>query len=138
MKDIMLKITGRVLDGENEVEPMEFITEGRYYSRGGITRIVYEESELSGMEGCQTFITFSGGKVKMNRKCPGRKSETQMEFEAGKRYEGLYETPYGPIGMELLTNSISMDGRKLSIDYDLSLRGLLESRNSLDIEILEN
>ncbi len=44
--------------------------------------------------------------------------------------------------MEVLTNSVTdyqpdEEGRgRLSIDYNVSLRGLAESRNKLDIEIM--
>ena len=53
----------------------------------------------------------------------------------------MYETPYGPIGMELLTNDVTGlqdvgEGKQaLSIDYHISLRGFMEARNKLDIEI---
>ena len=48
------------------------------------------------------------------------------------------------MGLELLTNRIeglgqSADGgSRLSIAYDLSLKGLVQSSNTLDIEILNN
>ena len=43
MKDIMLKIKSD--DG------IEFVTEGRLYSRGNTTLIQYDETVMSGMEG---------------------------------------------------------------------------------------
>jgi len=145
MKDIMIKITGRTLsalpvnpqDPNNENSQIEFVTSGQYSQRGGITKISYDETELSGMEGLKTQIIISGNKLKMTRKGPGFE-DTTMEFEEGKRYEGMYATPYGNIGMELLTNSVSIDdSSKISIDYSLSLKGFLESHNQLEIEVLQ-
>ena len=150
MKDIMLKITGKTIsarpvnpdDPENKNNTIEFVTQGKYSSRGGITRISYGETELSGMEGCKTQITISGDKLKMQRSGVGLANDTTMEFEKGKRYEGQYATPYGNIGMEILTNSIDLGdpkeaNHKISIDYSLSLRGIVESRNKLEIEVLQ-
>lgn len=142
MKDIMLKITGRVLSSSPAPEKpnedaIEFLTPGKFSSRGGITRISYEETELSGFEGCRTFITITGEKLKMQRVGKTLADESVMEFEKGKRYEGVYETPYGSVGLEILTNDIDVaNPEKISIDYSLLLKGLVESRNKLDIEVL--
>ncbi len=146
MKDIMLKITGKTVhndDGkETQEDVIEFITEGRYARRGAITRISYEESEFSGMDGCRTLLTISDGKVRMQREGGDVPENTAMVFMKGRRYSGTYQTPFGPVGMEILTNDVqgaplSEDGGKLSIDYSISLKGLMEARNRIDIEILQ-
>ena len=143
MKDIMLKITGKTVrqdeGNEKHEDIMEFVTAGQLYHRGSTTFIKYPESELSGLEGCTTSLIIT--KVKM--KCSGRPlaADTEMEFKKGERFYGMYETPYGPVGMELLTNDVTGledagEGRqKLSIDYHISLHGLMESRNKLELEI---
>ena len=146
MKDIMLRITGKTvneaLDKEEQEDVVEFVTEGKLYSREGAMMISYPESELSGLDGWTTYLTIKDDKVKLKRGSGGDPAHTVMEFESGKRFEGQYETPYGPIALELLTNSISpftedeAGNSKLSIDYSVSLRGLMETRNKLDIEIL--
>jgi len=146
MKDIMLKITGKTLsvlpknpdDPNNDNSTIEFMTNGQMTSRGGVTRISYDETELSGMEGCRTQITISGRKLKLQRVGRSIDAATVMEFEEGKRYKGLYETPYGKIAMEILTNKINLeDHSNISIDYSLSLKGLVESRNELNIEVIQ-
>lgn len=146
MKDIMLKITGKTVrqgeGSETHEDVMEFMTAGQLYSRGTTTFIKYPETELSGMEGCTTSLIITKDKVKMRRTGSPLNVNTEMEFKKGERFYGMYETPYGPIGMELLTNDVTGlqdagEGRqKLSIDYHISLRGFMESRNKLDIEIM--
>jgi len=145
MKDIMLKITGKTLsafppnpdDPNNQNNTIEFMTAGKFSSRGGITRISYDESELSGMDGFKTQLTITGEKLKMTRSAKGLK-DTCMEFEKGKRYESQYRTPFGDVDMELLTNNISCDDpEKISIDYSLVLKGIVESHNQLEIEVLQ-
>ena len=148
MKDIVLKITGKTISTlpkppEGTVldeDPVEFITEGKLSTRGSTTFISYEESPLSGMPGCRTSLTITPKKVKMKRKGGNLDDETVMEFEKGKRFLGVYETPFGPLGMEILTDSIEKeleeDGRgRLSINYSVSLKGVSDARKTLDIEL---
>jgi len=153
MKDIMLKITGKQIPRETLIgfknikeedkdDVIEFITHGTISSEGEKVYICYDETEISGMDGYKTSLLIEPGKVTMTR-TGSELSQTVMKFEKGKRYNGLYSTPYGSIPMELLTNDVTefnwaSNDKKLSIDYDLSLKGLAESRNKLDIEIIEN
>ena len=65
-----------------------------------------------------------------------------LEFETGKRFKSDYSTPYGPMSLEVLTNSIkrelSPEGYgKITLEYDISLRGMIEGRNELAIEIMQ-
>ena len=149
MKDIVLKITGKTLstipkppEGMEE-EPMEFITEGKLSKRGTVTRISYDETPLSGMEGCKTSLIIRPGKVLMKRVGEDKESETVMQFEKGKRHVGVYDTPYGPISMEVLADRISDfeqvgdNKNRMSIEYAISLRGLMESRKQIDIEVVD-
>ncbi|MBR5640610.1 MAG: DUF1934 domain-containing protein [Firmicutes bacterium] len=146
MKDIMLRITGKTVrqdeGAEKNEDVMEFVTAGQLYHRGTTTFIKYPESELSGLEGCTTSLIITKDKVKMRRTGQPLAADTEMEFKKGERFYGMYETPFGPVSMELLTNDVTGleeagEGRqKLSIDYHISLRGLMESRNKLELEIM--
>ncbi len=144
-KDVMIKITGvsNVYDKGSppRKDVIEFITEGKISSRGNVTRISYKELEESGLEGGITSLTITPKRVRVERTI-GDYVPMHMEFEKGKRYNGEYSTPYGDMGLELLTNDITRTEKigdpngKLSIDYSLSLKGLSESNNILEIEIL--
>ena len=146
MKNITLKITGKTIleepDSEKNEDILEFVTEGKLYSRDGVMLISYPESELSGLAGWTTFLTIRDDNIRLKRSSGESELQTVMEFERGKRINSSYQTPMGPIEMELLTNSIapfkedSAGHSKMTIDYSVSLKGLLESHNTLDIEIL--
>ena len=144
MKDIMLKIVGKQITRDKEEEQLEFVTEGKLYEDGDAVYLTYPESEFSGMLGCTTSLKITKDKIEMRRFGEGTSAETEMEFQKGKRFNGMYETPYGPIEMEVLTNeiinNIDKDNAKgsLNIDYHISLKGLSEGRSRLDIEILSN
>ncbi len=142
MKDITLKITGRQYDGDKPLDKMEFVTEGKMYERNGATYLVYEESEFSGFPGCKTSLKLQGSRVRMKRIGDDMAGGTVMEFERGKRFTSTYETPYGIMDMEILTdsvlNNIDENGTgNIDIDYYVSLEGEVEGRNELRIEVTD-
>ena len=144
MKDILLKITGKTIKIENGQENsedlIEMITEGRYASRDGITRLEYLDTEMLGNgEEVHTAITVTSQKVLLKRISKNLPTGTLMEFQEGKRYAGKYDTPYGPINIEIYTNEILADdfdnrGAKLQLDYNIWLTGLEETHTKLQIE----
>lgn len=141
MKEIMVKIKGRQITRDSGEDTMELITEAKLYKRGEALYLLYEESELSGIPGCKTRLRLRDGKVQMKRFGEGAGIGNEIEFEKGKRYNGIYETPFGAIQMEVLTNEIestlSEEGSgHLNIDYSISLKGLLEGRNKLNITLM--
>lgn len=147
MKDIMLKIIGKkienatVQNAESIEDQVEFITEGRFYKRGNSFYLVYDETDPSGLEDSTTSLKITGDRIKMKRYGEEFGMETAIEFEKGKRYNGIYDTPYGAFEMEVLTNDIknnilNIGEGTLDIDYDISLKGLSEGRNMLKIEIM--
>jgi uncharacterized beta-barrel protein YwiB (DUF1934 family) len=142
MKDIMLKIIGSQITRSDGDERMEFITEGKYAEDEDAVLLSYDESELSGMEGCTTSLRITGDKIKMERYGSLIGVDTAIEFERGRRFKGYYETPFGSVEMEVLTNSVVNNIERknasgyLDIDYNISLKGLTESRSRLKIEII--
>jgi uncharacterized beta-barrel protein YwiB (DUF1934 family) len=145
MKDITLKIIGNPIIESGEApdaeDVVELITEGRFYRKGDSVYLDYDESEFSGMEGCTTSLKITGNKIRMQRYADDIGIETAIEFEQGKRFTGLYDTPFGSIEMEVLTNAIRngiSDGGygSLDIDYSISLKGLSEGRSKLSVEII--
>ena len=143
MKDIFLRIIGNQLHGleEEREDGMEFITEGRFARKGDAMYLIFEESELSGVEGYTTSLKITGEKVRMKRYGEEGGIETAIEFEKGRKFTGWYETPFGTVAIEVLTNDVENklepDGAgTLGIDCSVSLKGLIESRNLLRFEIM--
>lgn len=141
MKEIMVKIKGHQVSPDAGEDTMEFVTEAKLYERGKALYLIYEESELSGVPGCKTRLRMSGDKVQLKRFGEGAGIGNEIKFEKGKRYTGLYDTPFGAIEMEVLTNTIentlSAEGDgQLDIDYSISLKGLIEGRNRLNITLM--
>lgn len=143
VKDITLKIVARqMVDGMEDEQVIEFMTEGKLNEEEGALRLLYDESEMSGMPGCKTELTIMPDMVSMERTGGDIELDTAIEFRKGQRYEGFYETPFGTVEMEVLTNdlinNLDSEGRgNIKIDYHVSLKGLSDGRSILDIEILQ-
>lgn len=126
---------------DTEEDQIEFVTEGKIYERNQALYLVYDESEVSGMPGCKTSLKLKGDTVRMKRFGESVILDTVIEFEKGRRYEGFYDTPFGAIEMEVLTNDLvnnmSPEGKgSIDIDYHISLKGLSEGRSKLNIQII--
>lgn len=140
MKTVTLKITGKHIHENVEEDQLELVTEGTLQKSEGRIYLTYDESEFTGMQGCETRLTLADGIVKMTRHGEAVGIDTEICFEKGKRYSGYYDTPYGPIEMEVLTNELintvnAEKGGRVDIDYDISLKGLSEGRSRLNIEV---
>ena len=141
MKDIMLKIIGKEFSGDEAEEQMEFVTEGKLYEKNGATYLIYEESEFSGFPGCKTSLKLTGDTIRLKRIGDGTEYGMEIEFKEGQRFSSKYDTPYGPIGMEVLTDSVTNDLSpegygKIGVKYQVSLGGMAEGRNELNIEVI--
>lgn len=142
MKDITLKIIGKQISEEGSEETLEFVTEGQLYERNGATYLIYEESEFSGFPGCKTSLKLTGDKIRMKRIGEKAGFGTEMVFQEGKRFTSSYETPYGEMELEILTNKVNnrltSEGMgSVDINYHVSLSGMAEGRNELSIEVMK-
>lgn len=138
MKEVMLKIKGKQKSPEGEESIIELVTEGKFYNKNGAYYLVYDESEISGMEGSTTTLKIQGEKVSMKR---FGANTSNLIFEKGRKHISEYETMYGDMTMEIMTNSLDInisDTGKGSIDlsYRLNIIDSLESSNQLTIDIM--
>lgn len=124
---------------EGEDDTSELITEGVVTQKpnGGVV-LQYDESELTGMEGCVTKIMFSTKKPRFVVMMREGMVNTSLSFEAGKRHITSYNTPYMPFRLCVNTvrvdNSFENDG-EIVIEYLLEIRGLSTERNILKIKV---
>ena len=142
MKDVLVKIKSQQMSNEAGEDEMEFITEAKLYRRNNTTYLLYEESEFSGIPGCKTRLRLRDKEVQMKRFGEGAEPGNELIFEEGKRNTGYYDTPFGPIEIEILTNELSSTiteegSGELEIGYEVSLKGLLEGRNRINITVME-
>ena len=140
MRDITLKITGKQCYDNDVEDQMEFVTDGKAFERNGAVYVVYDESGVSGMDGCTTTLKLTQNTVKMKR--IGEGGGTELYFEKGKRFFSKYQTPYGPMEVEVLTkwikNDLDVECMKggIEVEYDVSLGGMAEGKNRLKIDVM--
>jgi len=119
-------------------EVIELITEGKFYKKNDAYYLVYDESEISGMQGTTTTLKIKGELVILRR--IGSNSSI-MEFEKNKRYKTQYKTPYGSMAMEMLTKNVNVYIREeplqidIKIEYDILIKNMFEGKNSMHIRV---
>lgn len=117
-------------------EGIELVSLGEFFKQDDFYYAVYDESEISGMEGTRTTLKMRGDKVIIIR---DGTTSTNMEFEKNKQNISLYNTPYGMLELKLRTNemdvNINENGGNASIKYDMQMEGQEIIRTNIIINI---
>ena len=120
IEEILKTVTGEM------PEPTEMLMEGRLITNEHRVELIYEESELTGMEGSVTSIGFDRSNpelVSMLRTGPVR---TAMTFEEGRRHICLYNTPFSEFEVCVRTvkvNNRLLEENRLELDYLIEIHG---------------
>ncbi len=135
-KKVMLSILSQQTVLGEEPETIDLQTEGvlRSYGNGKFT-LVYQESELTGLEGTRT--TF-----KIDKNCVSllREGEVNSEliFQKGQRYQSMYQTQYGALELGISTHRLSVRAGestgKLDVNYTTELNHVLTGEHDLHVE----
>ncbi len=114
-------------------------SEGELEYEDGVFCISYPESEVTGMEGSVTSVTFSDkkpGSVSIYRSGPVK---TVMMFAEGQRYIAVYDTGFGSFEVGIVTlccdNRISELGGELHITYIVEIKGSEAEHTELEINV---
>jgi len=128
----------------SENESMEMTSEGVLRITDGRIEIEYFETELTGMEGACTCVSFeeeNPGLVTMLRTGA---VETALVFEEGQRHICTYNTEV--MAFELcvntyhVTNTVTRDGGEIELDYSVEFRGASTEHThvTIGVHVLEN
>ena len=105
-----------------EKNTTEFVTEGRLTPTEYGYLLEYEESALTDMEGTHTAFQIRPASVALIRTGTFR---SQMIFERGRKHYSLYDTPYGTMTMDIMTDAlrstITDAGGELEIRYAIEI-----------------
>lgn len=98
---VVITIEGSQADAleQQPDELVQFSTDGEYTCVDGCGMLTYPESELTGMAGTRTTITFTPDSAVLKR---SGTVTSRMVFSPGARNAFLYQTPYGTstVGLE--------------------------------------
>lgn len=136
-KQVLLSIRGQqIFEGVPEPEVTELMTEGTMSTGEGGVTLIYQESELTGLEGTQTTIQVEPECVTILRE---GQVNSQMVFQQGRRHLSLYNTPYGTMTMGVSTRRMKVDlddtGGSIEIDYAIEIDHAVAGQNVFQIYV---
>ena len=79
-------------------EAIEVVTPGKFHLRESEFKAMYEESEISGMDGTTTTLDIKDDVLVLERE---GSTSTKMEFKKGEDVISLYNTPYGMLNLNV-------------------------------------
>ena len=138
-KKVILYVRGEQYFEDVDPEATELISEGvMTISDGGVITLVYDETELTGLEGTTTTFVIDGGMVTLTR---SGELNSQMIFQMGKRHTSLYETPWGTMTVDIATTTLAYrlgsQGGVLEIKYTIAVDHQVTGENQFKIRVRE-
>ena len=129
-------ILGEVAEGEK----IEISTDGTLTDKDGRIELAYDETELTGMEGSRTAISFSADAPELITMVREGTVSTALVFEPNKRHHCIYKTPYMPF--EVCVRTLKVDNKlesekRLFIDYIIEIRGAKAERTKFELNYFE-
>ena len=122
--------------------PVQFMTKGVLSTlREGGWLLTYQETQTEDEDSpaitSDIALMMTPKQVTMTRSGPFR---NMMVFSKGRRFEGIYSTPYGEMPMAVFAREVESgyaEGRgSLHLKYDLEFQGMLASVNELHMEFI--
>ena len=120
-------------------EVIEVVTPGKFHLGESEFKAVYEESEISGMDGTTTTLVIKDDVLVLERE---GSTSTRMEFKKGEDVISLYTTPYGMMNINISTKELDIDmdedGGVIYTKYVLGLEGQPGITTELKVKIRAN
>ena len=120
-------------------EVIEVVTPGKFHLGESEFKAVYEETEISGMDGTTTTLVIKDDVLVLERE---GSTSTRMEFKKGEDVISLYNTPYGMMNINISTKELDIDmdedGGVIYTKYVLGLEGQPGITTELKVKIRAN
>lgn len=115
---------------------IEVVTPGKFFISEDGFKAIYEESEISGMDGTTTILNIKDNLMILERV---GSTTTNMEFKEGEVAVSLYNTPYGILDLNVDTKKLKINvdenGGEIYSKYILGLEGQEGITTELNIKI---
>lgn len=138
MKEVFIDVNSIHAYGTEEEDAMQFTTDGAYEYEDGVGKIVYFESDVTGLPGTRTRVLFSPDEVIVDR---DGAITSRMIFKEGVRNSFLYDTPYGQATMSINTRKISQhfneNGGHMALEYIVDVEHAVVARNRFMVDVSE-
>lgn len=133
---MMISIKSHTYRDDDTDEPINLITFGHLSLEEGRTVLEYDETLDEESSTQHIVLVMENDSLTMIRK--GLYS-TQMIFGQGRRYEGLYHTPFGDMDLALFCNRLKYDlteeGGTIDIRYQMDINGQYAAVHELSMNI---
>lgn len=124
------------LDTEDVIE---VVTPGEFFVTEDGFKAVYEETEISGMDGTTTILTMLDDALVLERE---GSTSAKMDFKKGETSISLYNTPYGVLDLQIHTEDLDIaideNGGNIVAKYSLELAGQPPITTKLAVNIKAN
>lgn len=121
-KTVLLTIRGQQTYAEQEPEVIELVTEGILEQADNGWRLIYEESDLTGLKGVTTTFQVEPGVITLSRKGP---LSSQMVFREGQFHESLYQMEFGALMITVCASRVRYDinenGGTIDLTYAIEI-----------------
>ena len=119
---VLLTIRGTQHYPEQDPEVIELVTEGILESTDDGWKLIYEESDLTGLSGVTTTFLVEPDKITLERKGP---LNSQMVFQEGITHESLYQMEFGALMLCVRATKVSFDitpaGGTIDLSYSIEI-----------------
>ena len=105
-KSVMLSVRGMQRYPEQDPEVIELVTEGTMEPYKDGWKLVYEESDLTGLAGVTTTFFIEPNVVTLQRTGP---LTSRMEFRECIPHESLYQMEFGALMLTVCAKKVSYD-----------------------------
>lgn len=136
MTEISIRVSSKITNSLGETEEITLYANSKAEIKDENRYLIYEESEITGMEGTRTVLKYDGTHLTIKR---FGNVNSNLRISPGEIYENHYKTPYGVFTMITKGNLINWQELPLEIDidYDLEIVGN-DDKTRVVIEIREN
>ena len=121
-QNVMLSICGKQKYMDQEPDVIELVTEGSLEKTENGWKVVYMESNLTGLEGVTTCFEMEPDKIVLTRTGP---LKSQMVFQKGIAHESLYQMEFGALLLTVCATkidySIDEKGGTVDLGYNIEI-----------------
>ena len=120
---LQIKVHSHIVDGTGEVNEMTLYTQATYRHEHNKAFLMYDETEVSGMEGTKTLLSYDGKVLQIKR---FGKMDSLLRIEVGETFENAYKTEYGLFLMKTTGKAIDWDDEMnlhIQFHYQLEIEG---------------
>lgn len=131
-RNVIMTVTGCVKSNGFPDDVIKLFTTGYLSGENDSWRLKYTETDPETSERSHITLKMEGKSVSMSRDGAGK---TLMQFTPGKRFEGIYQTPYGDMNIGIFPSEVSYRIGEGKGEIDLAYRMDIEGQYNGDREL---